>query len=141
MDRSVAMDPAPARAALTRLRAGRAWSALAEIEYQLGFGRGIHRFKDFVLRGRAGDADQAREALRAAEAAAEAALARAGLGEPERERFRIVSRTAAEYGGRLDLVARMHAEGRPVREVDLAVKINDGPAIRALDALRRGAGD
>lgn len=141
IDRSVAIDPAPARAALERLRAGRQWSELAEIEYRLGFGNGIHRFKDFVLRGRAGDAESARAAMQAAEATAEAALARPGLSEADRERFRVLARTAANYRGRLELVARMHAEGRPLREVDLAVKINDGPALRALEELRGAAGD
>jgi hypothetical protein len=139
IDRSVALDPAPAQSALERLQAGRKRSALAEIEYQLGFGRGIHRFKDFVLRGRAEDSDQAGAALQAAEAAAEEALQRAGLAESDQQRFRTLARTAATYRARLELVVRLHAEGRPVREIDLAVKINDGPALRALDGLR-GAG-
>jgi len=136
IDRSVAVDVAPARAALERLRAGRSWSELAEIEYQLGFGRAIHHFKDFVLRGRVEDEEQARTALRAAELAAKTVIHRAALGVSELQRFRIVANTAAAYRTRLELVGRLHAEGRPVREVDLAVKINDGPAVRALLDLR-----
>ncbi|MDH3317727.1 MAG: hypothetical protein OER43_18425 [Gammaproteobacteria bacterium] len=140
IDRSVAVEIAPAKAALERLRDGRDWSELAEIEYQLGFGRGIHYFKDFVLRGRVEDQEQARAALQAAEAAAETALQRAGLAESDLQRFRILARTAATYRSRLALVARLHVEGRPPREVDLAVKINDGPALRALAGLRGDRG-
>ena len=141
IDSNVTLDVAPALSALERLRSGHAWSELAEIEYQLGFGRGIHRFKDFVLRGDDEDRDAARAAFQAAEAVIASALRRPGLSEREARRLQVVARTAAAYRTRLDLVARLLAAGRSVREVDLAVKINDGPATRALDGLRRASSD
>lgn len=141
IDRSTAVDLTAAASALADLHGRHRSHALGAIEFHLGFGRGIHHFKDFVLRGRGEDRDRAHEALGEVDAAIAAALARDDAGELERHRLRIVSRTAAAYRARLGLVARLHAERRPVREVDLAVKVNDGPAIRALLGLRAATGD
>ncbi len=51
IDRTVIIDDTPAKAALDALRANWSWSDLEELEFQLGYGKAIHNFKNYLLRG------------------------------------------------------------------------------------------
>jgi hypothetical protein len=51
IDRTVIIDDTPAKAALDALRAKWSWSNFEEMEFQLGYGKAIHNFKNYLLRG------------------------------------------------------------------------------------------
>jgi hypothetical protein len=51
IDRTVIIDDTPAKAALDTLRAKWSWSDFEEMEFQLGYGKAIHNFKNYLLRG------------------------------------------------------------------------------------------
>ncbi len=51
IDRTVIIDDNPAKAALDSLRAKWTWSDFEEMEFQLGYGKAIHNFKNYLLRG------------------------------------------------------------------------------------------
>ncbi len=51
IDRTVIIDDTPAKAALDALRAKWSWSDFDEMEFQLGYGKAIHNFKNYLLRG------------------------------------------------------------------------------------------
>jgi hypothetical protein len=139
IDSTVIIDDTAAIAGLDFLRSGRTGSALEEVEFYLGYGKGIHEFKNYVLRGRERDHTGALESLLAVDSAAADWLAEPGLDEPSRAALETVARTARAYREHLALIERLLGAHRSVRQIDLAVKINDGPAVAALQALRARA--
>ncbi len=174
IDRVVIVDDTAAVRALDALRANRAWTDLEEIEFQLGYGKAIHNFKNYVLRGHESYHTEVLQNLLAVEALVASQLRRAELRNPQaaahqlvREKVTVdpidigaydqtvrkitdllredrtawenVERTARAYRDHLGLIERFIAGQRSVRQIDLAVKINDGPAEAGLAHLR-GAG-
>ncbi len=171
IDRAVIIDDTPAVKGLDSLRKRWTWSELEEIEFQLGYGKAIHNFKNYVVRGREQFHTEALENFLAVES-----LLASQLGQPEfsmpqaaalslasdkdwvdradaaesdktveeitrmlrddRTALEIVERTAHAYREHLDLIERLIAMQRSVRQIDLAVKINDGPAKSALFRLQ-----
>lgn len=171
IDRAVIIDDTAAVKGLHSLRERWTWSELEEIEFQLGYGKAIHNFKNYVLRGREKYHTEALENFLATES-----LLSSQLGQPEfstpqaaasslasdkgwvdradaaaydktvaeitrllrddRTALEILERTAHAYREHLDLIERLIAMQRSVRQIDLAVKINDGPAKSALVRLQ-----
>ena len=143
IDRAVIIDDTPAEAGLDALRAKWTWSDVEEIEFQLGYGKAIHNFKNYVLRGRENYHTAALENLLAVDSLIAGQLSQAELADPKTPLFRQrraaledVERVARAYREHLALIERLIAAQRSVRQIDLAVKINDGPAEVGLAHLR-----
>ncbi len=165
IDRVVIIDDTAAVQGLDTLRARWTWTDLEEIEFQFGYGNGIHNFKNYVLRGRKNHHTEALQNLLAVEALVATLLDRPELKDPQtaaqqwvaakgkgdddgavqeltrlfrnnRAALEDVARTARAYRDYLDLIERLIAVQRSVRQIDLAVKINDGPAKAGLAHLR-----
>ncbi len=171
IDRVVIIDDTAAVQGLDTLRARWSWTDLEEIEFQFGYGKGIHNFKNYVLRGREKYHTETLQNLLAVEAlvanllgqpeltnpqtAAEKLVTAKGAVDPtdtaaydkavqeithlfreDRTALDNVERTARAYRDHLDLIERLIGMQRSVRQIDLAVKINDGPAKAGLDHLR-----
>ncbi len=171
IERVVIIDDSAAVQGLDVLRARRNWTDLEEIEFHLGYGKAIHNFKNYVLRGREIYHTEALQNLLAVEALVANQLSRAELRNPraaahklvrekgttepaddvayekaveeiaqllgeDRAALENVERTARAYRDHLDLIERFIATQRSVRQIDLAVKINDGPAKAGLAHLR-----
>ena len=171
IDSAVNIDDAAAIKALDTLRAKWNWSDLEQIEFHLGYGRAIHHFKDYVLRGKERYHTAALEDFLAAESLLGSQLGKPEFSSPQaaaralatdkgwvdhasfsssdeavaeierlfrddRTALENVERTAHAYREHLGLIERLIAMQRSVRQIDLAVKINDGPAKAAFVHLR-----
>jgi hypothetical protein len=171
IDRVVIIDDTAAVQGLDALRARWSWTDLEEIEFQFGYGKGIHNFKNYVLRGREKYHTEALQNLLAVEALVANLLGQPELTNPQtaaeklvttkgavdttdtaaydkavqeithlfredRAALENVERTARAYRDHLDLIERLIGMQRSVRQIDLAVKINDGPAKAGLAHLR-----
>jgi hypothetical protein len=171
IDRSVIIDDSAAVSGLDRLRGKWRWSDFEEMEYKFGYGKGIHDFKNYVLRGQDRYHTAALESLLAVEALVASQLSLPQLATPElaaeqaveregevsrsdtaafssarqsvargfvadRAALEAVERAARAYRNNLALVDRLLGLQRPIRQIDLAIKINDGPAVEGLARLR-----
>ncbi len=137
IDQAVTVDDTEAIAALDQLRGRWQWSELEEIEYQLGYGKGVHNFKNYVLRQHERYHTLALENFLAVESLIVNQFNTTRLNSEQRTALEKIGRVAQSYRNYLSLVGRLHAAQRTERQIDLAVKINDGPALAALSFLVR----
>ena len=140
VDRLVMIDDRAALAGFEVLRARWQWSAFEDMEYRLGYGHAIHDFKNFVLRGQERYHTGALENLLAVDALLATQLADARLEAGDRVALEQLERVVHGYRDYLPLVDKLHAMQRPVQQVDLAVKVNDGPGTAGLAKLRQSGG-
>ncbi|MBE9562952.1 MAG: hypothetical protein IMF12_08840 [Proteobacteria bacterium] len=125
IDAGVKISDGPAISGIAKLRKGHEWGALAEIEYALGYGCGIHQFKNYVLRGDA-RREKAETCFTTAETAIKKLDGAAG-----------VTRVIAEYKAALATTAEMIDAGKTAEEIDGSVKISDNLAKDNLKVLRK----
>ncbi len=137
VDRAVTVDDDDAIAALDRLRAKWQWSELEQIEYQLGYGKGIHNFKNYLLRQQDRYHTSALENFLTTESLIVNQFNSAQLDKQQRAALEKIARVAQSYRNYLSLIERFHSMQRTERQIDLAVKVNDGPALMALTLLNR----
>ncbi len=137
IDRAVTVDDDAAIAALDQLRAKWQWSDLEETVYQLGYGKGIHNFKNYLLRQHEHYHTQALENFLTVESLIVNQFNTASLDSEQRTALEKIGRVAQSYRNYVVLIDRLHALQRTKRQIDLAVKINDGPAVEALSLLSR----
>ena len=137
VDRSVTVNDTRAIAALAQLREKWEWSDLEQIEYQLGYGMGIHNFKNYLLRQDERYHTLALENFLAVESLLVNLYSNTRLDSAQRTALDQVSRVSQSYRNYLTLIERFHAQQHPVRKIDLAVKINDKPALEGLAVLLR----
>jgi methyl-accepting chemotaxis protein len=136
----VLIDDSAAVIALEALRARWQWNDFEEMEYLLGYGQAIHNFKNFVLRGHERYDAEALEQLLAVDALIATQLAAEGVDDGDRVSLEQLERVVHGYRDYLPLVDKLHAMQRPVRQIDLAVKVNDDPGIAGLAQLRKAGG-
>ncbi len=135
VDRSVTVDDTESIAALAQLREKWEWSDLEQIEYQLGYGMGIHNFKNYLLRQDERYHTLALENFLAVESLLVNQYSNTRLDSAQRTALDQISRVSQSYRNYLALIERFHAQQHPVRKIDLAVKINDKPALEGLSVL------
>lgn len=107
---------------------------LSDIRDRFGYGGLIHDFKNFVIRGTSDYEADARDDHTALSMAIEEYRA-LGITVRESEALAKIQETADRYRENIDVVARMHAAGAAIPDIDEAVKIDDGPALAALEIL------
>ena len=145
IDRVVKIDDGPAIRGLAVLKGSVAGDdgeeanrivLLSRLRDALGYGGMIHHFKNYVLRH-----DPPRIAkVRAAHGKVTSIIsAYRALETNEAERAALVDieRVAAAYAGNLDTAQRLADAGKSPEQVDGAVKISDGPALKGLATLSR----
>ncbi len=123
-------------AATTQDAAGRhsMWTIIGELQRDTGFGGMIHQFKDFILRGEPWYMEQAIAAL----AQAEVALAEYQTLENTPEEIAALADlhgVFSKYAANIEAAARLASAGRTPREIDLEVRVDDDPALLALERL------
>jgi len=133
IDSAVKISDSPATKGIAALRKGKEWSALENIEYTLGYGNAIHKFKNCVLRGNQGDkgknnCDKAEKMFTDVEAMLANVNAEAGAK---------IKKTIVAYKTSASKVKELIASGKTPEEVDSTVKISDGPAKEGLAELRK----
>jgi methyl-accepting chemotaxis protein len=110
-----------------------------ELRAQLGYGGLIHNFKNYVMRG-------AKEPGYLQKFSANVAAVRGdishyqstrGTTSMEADRLAVVLQTVENYVRQGSAVEQMHREGKTIEEIDKAVRVDDKPALAALDDLDR----
>ena len=111
---------------------------LNEMRSALGYGGLIHHFKNYVLRKDPERLEKARKAI--ADFRRTVAEHREhGLSDEEEKDVQAIERTVAQYERNLTRVEEMAKSGASIEELDRAVKVDDGPALRALMNLHNQA--
>jgi hypothetical protein len=110
-------------------------SAYNSIAKAMGYGGMIHHFKNYVLRKDTPRIAKVRvaagEALASIEQYTETALT-----PDERNALRDIRSVVQAYAKNIELARQLVAEGKDASQIDKAVKINDGPALRGLAVLK-----
>ncbi len=110
--------------------------ALGGILAVAGYGGAIHHFKNYVLRGTPSDARAFGVAFRRTKALLARYRAIEGLTARESEAIETLTLTLNRYQSWVQVVGKMHQGGADVRDIDEAVKVDDVPAITAIQALQ-----
>ncbi len=128
IDGAVKINDGPATTGIAKLREGQEWSPLADAEYALGYGCGIHQFKNYVLRG-----DDRRQKVEVCFMTAESAVGYITNKDATKGLLKVIG----EYKAALSEIAKMVAASKSAEEIDGSVKIDDSPAIKDLETLRK----
>ena len=138
IDRAVVVDDTAAVQGLAALRTGRTWTPLEEIEFHLGYGKAIHNFKNYVIRGHESYGAEALEDFFAVDSLiADQLGGQSEIAKPQAVALNNIRGVVQAYRDNLALVAGLIARQRSVRQIDLAVKVNDTPAEMGLARLRQ----
>ena len=145
IDQAVKIDDGPALKGLETLKAAvrevrlsgeqtTHQQLLNALRASLGYGGMIHQFKNYVLRQ---DAGRVAKVQQAAEAAREAISAYRNLGASplEEQGLDTIDNVISAYLKALDRAQTLASNGKSPEAVDQAIKIDDGPALAALNEL------
>ena len=115
----------------TRYRAG----FVDVIQSEFGYGGAIHAFKNYVLRGDPKYIARFEEAFVNINQSLDGYLSLPDITADERAAVDDIRAVAAKYHDGLAVNKAMVAAGAPVREIDKAVKVSDGPAVAGIQLL------
>jgi hypothetical protein len=104
----------------------------------LGYGAGLHNFKNYVLRGNDEYRAKAGEFLTRARKTIASLRADPGIKDKEKAALEGIESVVRQYQANLPAAQKMIADGKSVKEIDAAVKVDDAPAIAGLAVLRSG---
>lgn len=144
IDDAVRVDDGPARDALETLLSSNTEAApprsqlLAELRHALGYTGVIHQFKNLVLRNDDFSRDGFLDALGQARGALEDYRA-LSLSAEETGALAAIEEALDAYASHLDQAFGPRRAGVWVRNLDAEVRVDDGPALAALEALDRAA--
>ncbi len=110
---------------------------LMGLRKNFGYGAGIHNFKNYVLRGDEKYAERMRRNAAEMKRLLGEYHAIADLDDAERDSLQAIESTFQAYFDKLPRVARMLADGKETRDIDHAIEIDDGPALRGLEQLEQ----
>jgi methyl-accepting chemotaxis protein len=113
---------------------------LSSIKEHFGYGHGIHRFKDLVLKRDSAYAAEARSDLRAVMELTDRYMEIKGLSQAEVNAIESIRETARQYHDGIDVTVKAINEGLHTDDVDRLVKVNDSPAIEAFHTLEEENG-
>lgn len=136
IDTAVKVDDAPALAGLGVLMTDRNWSGLDRLDAALGYGGAIHNFKNYVLRGKDEYRTNALARMKDVYAAIESLRTDKLLGKEQHAALGVVEGVVKQYEANVAAAQKMIGEGKEIKEIDAAVKVDDTPAIAGLATLR-----
>ncbi len=113
-------------------------SQIRTLVRSLGYGAGIHHFKNYVLRGKDDYRTRAEQCFTKAEETIAALRGIKGLTDKEKEALDGIGRVVKQYKANLPTAQKMIAEGKGIQEIDAAVKVDDAPGKAGLAVLRDG---
>ncbi|MBD1559411.1 response regulator [Vibrio sp. S9_S30] len=111
---------------------------LNNLRYQLGYNGAIHKFKNYVLRGKLKDKDAANAYFKEAKRVI-AQYKSLNLTIMEESALNAVDRVITEYQSKLFQMPVEYHKQLSVTQLDDQVKVNDEPAIHALNNLEHTA--
>lgn len=109
---------------------------LLEIYRSIGFGKGIHAFKNYILRQDPVDADHAKEGLMQAKMLLEQYRKIENLAPVEKRSLQVISETINTYLMNLEQAKAMFASGLSSRVVDRNLGIDYSQASDAIDEIQ-----
>ncbi len=111
-------------------------AALANLVRAMGYGCGIHNFKNYVLRGKEKHRNKAAKCFANAKKAI-ANFRAASATETETTILWAIEGVVDAYNSNLAIVAGEIKVGKTAKQVDRSVQIGDSPAIKGIKALRK----
>jgi methyl-accepting chemotaxis protein len=121
--------------AFTKAEAGAKFELLAELYANIGYGGAVHQFKNYVLRGTPKYRDGFDARYEKIVAIIDRYKSLPKVSDEEKGQLDALLATMTQYREAQAGVARLWEEGARVEVIDKTVKISDGPAIKALEAL------
>ncbi|MBT3722238.1 MAG: hypothetical protein HOM14_11540 [Gammaproteobacteria bacterium] len=109
-----------------------------ELSKIVGYGGIIHRFKNYVLRGRQKDLDKINIFSERANEILDQYKKLPGITDSVSKEIETVRDVFNNYKQAAESVSEFKSEGKTIREIDGIVKINDGPALKAITNLSKG---
>ncbi|MEP0068727.1 diguanylate cyclase [Pyruvatibacter sp.] len=107
---------------------------LSEFEAAIGLDGIVHHLKAYLLTSDTAHAEQAQESVATATALLQQLRERA-VSNAEREAVRIIARTVTDYEAGIAKAIDMMAQGLSPSEIDVAIQVDDMPAISAYATL------
>ena len=107
---------------------------LGEFHRALGFGGMIHNFKNFVLRQKKERIEDVKKSIAEVQVAIDK-YRNFSLVPAENLALKSMTDVIEKYRDNLDLAIKMASENKAPEEIDLRVKIDDKPALAALEVL------
>ncbi|MCP4408677.1 MAG: methyl-accepting chemotaxis protein, partial [Gammaproteobacteria bacterium] len=111
---------------------------VSELKGLMGYGGMIHRFNNYVLRGRQKDFDAVMTQHEAANKLLDQYSKLPGITAGAQQNIDAIRNVIGTYKRATETVATMRHEGRDIEAIDSTVKIDDEPAQKALEALGKG---
>ncbi len=108
---------------------------MAKIHSLLGYGRGIHAFKNYLLRGNSEYKETAESTLKEALEEIDSYQALRPLSLVEKSTLDTLESTTNEYLSKISIISSLKKEGRKIQEIDEVVRIDDTSTILALNKL------
>tara|TARA_Y100000768_G_C23990815_1_gene692654 strand:+ start:3517 stop:4815 length:1299 start_codon:yes stop_codon:yes gene_type:complete len=102
----------------------------------MGFDRGVHAFKNFVLRGQKPYYDKALREFHLALEEIDGYKNLPNVTEKERELLGVVETTILAYLDKLSVIQKMKNKSQAIKVIDSLVRIDDSPASAALSQLQ-----
>lgn len=131
---------------LITLRKNQVWSALDELEYQLGYGNAIHNFKNYVIRGKDKYYERADLWFVDAKKSIKVLKAKATEKKYTLKAIGVINTTVDVYRAALPTIKKNYAKAKGIKSQivlnvvikgsDNTVKIDDSEMIKALAELR-----
>lgn len=112
---------------------------VAIVTNNLGYGAGIHKFKNYVIRGGEKNKTIAVTAFNNSKAAL-ANLSKDKLTADEKKAVADITGVVDKYLAAIEKVSTLKAQKKTAKEIDAVVKINDAPAINGLNVLVNSTG-
>jgi len=110
--------------------------ALNGLQALIGFGGFIHDFKNYVIRGDKKYKARVRQQIEDINTQIEVYRSLPFLDHQEESALDTIQETLQQYQNHLDVIAAMSAGKIPILEIDKMVKVDDQPAIDAINLLR-----
>lgn len=110
---------------------------ISNIHSLLGYGRGIHAFKNYVLRGNSEYLLTADLTLKEALKEIDSYLLLRPLSLTEKSTLDTLKKTVSIYLSKLPEVTKLRNEGKSIQEIDYSVRIDDTQTIQELGNLDR----
>ena len=110
-------------------------SVVSELRSQFGYGGGIHLFKNYVLRGQQKYADRFKARYTETVKKIRQYENLPDVHEEELAALKSISAVFKQYRDAIDKAGILIARGQSIREIDKAIKISDGPALKAMSIL------
>ncbi len=137
IDEIVAVDDSPAIEAIAALRAGHQWNNIENLDFHIGYGSGIHNFKNFVLRADEKYLARARSGLSSVLLIVSRYRETKGLTKDQETSLGNIESVVRAYEQALPKVQDLVGQGKTAKEIDAVVKVNDKPALEGLVVLRK----